>query len=40
MFYSTDLLKRKTPLGAIWIAAHGKKLARGRIMQVNISDTW
>lgn len=39
MFYSTDLLKRKSALGTIWLAANGKKLNRGRILQVSIDES-
>jgi len=40
MFYSTELLQRRSPLGFVWGAAHGRKLARGRILKVNIGETW
>jgi len=40
MFYSTDLLKRKSALGTIWLAANGKKLNRGRILQISINESW
>eukprot|EP00879_Flechtneria_rotunda_P010148 GHRR01010606.1.p1 GENE.GHRR01010606.1~~GHRR01010606.1.p1 ORF type:complete len:723 (+),score=258.79 GHRR01010606.1:347-2515(+) len=36
MFYSHELLGRKTPLGAIWILAHGRKLSKGKIMSINL----
>ncbi|KAK9817781.1 hypothetical protein WJX72_002072 [[Myrmecia] bisecta] len=39
MFYSNELLGKKSPLGAIWIAAHGKKLNRGKVLGVNIVET-
>ena len=45
MFYSKELLNRRTPLGVAWYAAHNSKsgklkLNRGAIMQVNIGETW
>jgi hypothetical protein len=40
MFYSTDLLKKKTALGQIWLAANGKKLNRGKILNISIGKTW
>ncbi|KAL0025732.1 hypothetical protein WJX77_008069 [Trebouxia sp. C0004] len=39
MFYSHELLGRKSPLGAVWIAAHGKKLNRSKVMNVNVVQT-
>ncbi|PSC68963.1 malate dehydrogenase [Micractinium conductrix] len=40
MFWSHDLLGKKTALGAIWIAAHGKKLNKGSILKVNVTEAW
>jgi hypothetical protein len=40
MFYSQDLLGRKSPLGAIWTMAHGKKLTRIKIMGINLEEVW
>lgn len=40
MFYSKDLLGKRSPMGAVWIAAHGKKLKKARIMAVNVRETW
>jgi hypothetical protein len=40
MFYSTDLLKRKTALGQIWLAANGKKLNKGNILGISIDKSW
>lgn len=40
MFYSNDLLGKRSPMGAVWIAAHGKRLKRARILSVNITETW
>eukprot|EP00887_Chlorella_sp_A99_P003978 scaffold11.g3978.t1 len=40
MFYAADLLGKKSPLGAIWIAAHQpRKLNRQRLMSINVSET-
>ncbi|KAK9842499.1 hypothetical protein WJX81_003068 [Elliptochloris bilobata] len=39
MFYSIELLGKKTALGAVWVAAHGKKLNRNKVMGVNIVET-
>ena len=37
MFYSTQILTRKGPLGTIWVAAHlDKKLKRTQIFETNI----
>uniref|UniRef100_A0A383WID4 Rad21/Rec8-like protein N-terminal domain-containing protein n=1 Tax=Tetradesmus obliquus TaxID=3088 RepID=A0A383WID4_TETOB len=38
MFYSHDLLGRKTPLGAIWKLAHGSKLSKGKIISINLRE--
>ncbi|KAL4426043.1 hypothetical protein ABPG77_007839 [Micractinium sp. CCAP 211/92] len=38
MFWSHDLLGKKTALGAIWIAAHGKKLNKNNILKVNVAE--
>ncbi|MEW5306007.1 MAG: hypothetical protein WDW36_008512 [Sanguina aurantia] len=38
MFYSHDLLGRKTPLGAVWTMAHGKKLAKGKVLNISVLD--
>jgi len=39
MFYSTDLLGKKSPLGIIWMAAHKSgKISKGKILAVNISS--
>ncbi|KAI7836928.1 hypothetical protein COHA_009260 [Chlorella ohadii] len=38
MFWSHDLLGKKTALAAVWVAAHGKKLNKGSIMKVNIAE--
>eukprot|EP00878_Enallax_costatus_P006154 GHUV01006450.1.p1 GENE.GHUV01006450.1~~GHUV01006450.1.p1 ORF type:complete len:677 (+),score=272.17 GHUV01006450.1:324-2354(+) len=38
MFYSHDLLGRKTPLGAIWTLAHGRKLSKGKIISINLRE--
>jgi hypothetical protein len=41
MFYSTQILSRKGPLGIIWIAASmgDKKLKRQQIHETSISET-
>ncbi|CAK0736308.1 hypothetical protein CVIRNUC_000725 [Coccomyxa viridis] len=39
MFYSNEILGRRSPLGAIWIAAHGKRLNRSKILSVDIVET-
>jgi hypothetical protein len=40
MFYSTQILNRKGPLGLVWIAAHlDRQLKRGQITSANISDS-
>jgi hypothetical protein len=39
MFYSAELLSKKTPLSVVWLAAHGKKLPRGRILSVDVAST-
>ncbi|EPS66022.1 cohesion protein, partial [Genlisea aurea] len=37
MFYSKDLLARKTPLGQIWMAAtKGGKISRRKLSKLNI----
>ncbi|KAG2427009.1 hypothetical protein HYH02_014655 [Chlamydomonas schloesseri] len=38
MFYSHDLLGRKSTLGAIWTMAHGKKLSKCKILGINVMD--
>ncbi|KAG2483483.1 hypothetical protein HYH03_017665 [Edaphochlamys debaryana] len=38
MFYSHDLLGRKSALGAIWTMAHGKKLSKCKILGINVTD--
>ncbi|PNH07399.1 Sister chromatid cohesion 1 protein 3 [Tetrabaena socialis] len=38
MFYSHDLLGRKSPLGAVWTMAHGKKLSKLKILGINVAD--
>jgi hypothetical protein len=40
MFYSNDLLSRKTPLGAVWTLAHGKKLSKGKIIDIDLAAIW
>jgi hypothetical protein len=42
MFYSTNVLQKKGPLGAIWIAAHhdvAKKLTKLQILNTDIVKT-
>ncbi|KAL6783694.1 REC8 [Auxenochlorella protothecoides x Auxenochlorella symbiontica] len=39
MFYSQHLLGTKSALGAVWIAAHGKKLNKGKVLQVHVGET-
>ena len=42
MFYSTNVLQKKGPLGTIWIAAHhdvAKKLTKLQILNTNICET-
>ena len=37
MFYSTDLLGKKSPLGIIWMAAHKSgKLSKSKILSVDL----
>ncbi len=38
MFYSTQILAKKGPLGTIWIAAHlDKRLKRNQVFEANIA---
>lgn len=38
MFYSTQILAKKGPLGTIWIAAHlDRRLKRHQVFEANIS---
>jgi cohesin complex subunit SCC1 len=38
MFYSTQILAKKGPLGTIWIAAHlDRRLRRYQVFETNIS---
>jgi hypothetical protein len=39
MFYSADILGKRTPLGLVWLAANGNRLARGQILGANIETT-
>ncbi|KAF5840495.1 Rec8 like protein-domain-containing protein, partial [Dunaliella salina] len=38
MFYSKDLLSRKSPLGAIWTIAHGKKLSKSKLLGISVQE--
>ncbi|KAI8110367.1 hypothetical protein M9435_002042 [Picochlorum sp. BPE23] len=39
MFYSTEVLKStRSALGFVWGAAHGRRLARTKVLQANISE--
>lgn len=42
MFYSTNVLQKKGPLGAVWIAAHHdvqKKLSKVVVLNTDIAAT-
>lgn len=40
MFYSTQILAKKGPLGTIWIAAHlDRRLKRAQVFETNITDS-
>ena len=40
MFYSTQILAKKGPLGTIWIAAHlDRRLKKHQVFETNISFT-
>jgi cohesin complex subunit SCC1 len=42
MFYSTNVLQKKGPLGTVWIAAHNdvsKKLTKLQILNTDIAAT-
>mmetsp|Transcript_4305 Transcript_4305/g.12129 ORF Transcript_4305/g.12129 Transcript_4305/m.12129 type:complete len:774 (-) Transcript_4305:153-2474(-) len=38
MFFSTDLLSKKSPLGVVWLVSHGKKVSKQKIMQIKVND--
>ncbi|KAL6747252.1 Rec8 like protein-domain-containing protein [Haematococcus lacustris] len=38
MFYSKDLLSRRSPLGAIWTIAHGKKLSKNKLLGISVQE--
>lgn len=41
MFYSTEVLRNnRSSLGMIWSAAWGRRLARSRVLNINIDQTW
>ena len=40
MFYSTQILAKKGPLGTIWIAAHlDRRLKRSQVFEANIASS-
>ena len=40
MFYSTQILAKKGPLGTVWIAAHlDRRLKRVQVFETNITDS-
>ncbi|CAG9462101.1 unnamed protein product [Pedinophyceae sp. YPF-701] len=38
MFYSKDLLGKRSPLGAIWVVAHGKRLGKAKLLGIDLQD--
>ena len=39
MFYSADILGKRTPLGLVWLAANGNRINKGQIIGANLQET-
>lgn len=40
MFYSTQILAKKGPLGTVWIASHlDRRLKRSQVFETNLTNT-